>query len=82
MLVRFLDPKGGALKRYAPHNIIHYYNAPPGFNDDDMKQAFETHGAVIPDVIKLLGTKLVERPFILFNYADKKTRTPMYAHNF
>ena len=65
-LARFLDPKGGALKRYPPHNIIHYYNAPPGFNDDDMKQAIETYGAVIPDVIKLLGTKLVERPLCLF----------------
>jgi len=68
---RFLDPKGGALKRYPPHNIIHYYNAPPGFNDDDMKQAIETYGAVIPDVIKLLGTKSGKNSSGLMQWANQ-----------
>lgn len=54
---RFLDPKGGALKRYKPHNIVHYYNAPPGFNEEDMKQAIGENGAVFPDVIKVLGSR-------------------------
>jgi hypothetical protein len=60
-----------ALKRYAPHNIIHYYNAPPGFNDDDMKQAIETYGATIPDVIKLLGTKSGKNSSGLMQWANQ-----------
>ena len=56
---RFLDPKGGALKRYPPNTILHYYNAPPGYNEDDLKQAIEEQGAVVPDVVKVLGSKSV-----------------------
>lgn len=54
---RFMDPKAGGFKRYKPHNLVHYFNAPPGFTDDDMKSAIEQEGAVLPDVIKLLGAK-------------------------
>lgn len=55
---RFMDPKGGAaLKRYKPHNIVHYYNAPPGFNEEDMREAIGENGAVFPDIIKVLGSK-------------------------
>ena len=53
---RFLDPKHGQ-KRFKPHNIVHYYNAPPGFSEEDMKQAIGENGGAFPDVIKVLGSK-------------------------
>lgn len=53
---RFIHADGG-LKRYAPHTIIHYYNAPPGFTAEDIRTAFEEHDAARPDMIKEIGTK-------------------------
>lgn len=54
---RFLDSKTNPPKTYPPHTIIHYYNAPPGFNDDDMMNALLEAGAPAPDKVKVLGTK-------------------------
>ena len=56
LLKRFIHADS-SFKRYPPHTIVHYYNAPPGYDVDEMKEAIAAHGAVVPDVVKVLGTK-------------------------
>jgi len=54
---RFLDPTKIMPKAFPPHTIIHYYNAPPGYGEEDLNAAIEAAGAVLPDRIKVLGLK-------------------------
>ena len=55
---RFTTPQAAQKNRIQPPSrILHYFNAPPGLNEDQIKQVFEENGAKAPQKIKVFPSK-------------------------